>query len=73
MMRIFGSVSRDRAAERARDAAERQGLTWKEPVRAHRLFGRWYVTANAMARGGAVHATVSAKDGEVLRIGVTPR
>ena len=66
-------LSRDEALARARLAAEAEGLIWREPVRISRMFGKYYVIANAMARGGAIHVTLRARDGEVLALSVTPK
>lgn len=68
----MSSINRDEAVNRAREAAEDQGLPWLEPVRTTRLFGRYYVIANWRSRGGAVHVTVRARDGTVLSVHAAP-
>jgi len=72
-MMFWRAVTRDEALLRAQRAAEAEGLTWRDPVRISRFLGTYHVTANAMARGGAIHVALRARDGEVLSVKVTPR
>lgn len=69
----FRGIGKDEALRLAREAAERQGIKWIEPVRVSRLFGKYYVSSNLRARGGTVHVTVSARDGNIISVKETPR
>lgn len=72
-------ITEFRALEIAREAAEKHGWTWKEPIRvtpsrnSRKGVRPWWVWSNADCLGMNVSVLVHPDTGEVLRAGVAPR